>query len=70
MTSEQLRALIERHHMTQSAFGELIGIAPRTARHFVERGITSVPTAILVTLLAQKKITIGDIQLAKRRLGV
>ena len=68
MNSDQLRALIERLDMTQSAFADLIGVGHRTVRHYVDTGVTNMPTMILIKLLAQRKISIADIEKARRAL--
>ena len=65
MTSKQLRAALKKLGMKHDQYASLIGLSPRTLRHYLNpamTGVTNIPAAILTTLLMQQKITVNDIR--------
>jgi DNA-binding transcriptional regulator YiaG len=70
MTSKQLRAALKKLGMKHDQYASLIGLSPRTLRHYLNpamTGVTNVPAAILTTLLVQQKITPDDIERIRTR---
>jgi transcriptional regulator with XRE-family HTH domain len=66
MTSERLRTALTRLKLTQLQLAKLFQLSLRTVQHYAAGGVTNTPTAILIVLLLQKKITIPDIEKARR----
>jgi transcriptional regulator with XRE-family HTH domain len=62
MTSKQLRAALKKLGLKQVELAELFGIAESTVGRYAKDGVTNVPTAILLTLLVQRKITVDDVE--------
>jgi DNA-binding CsgD family transcriptional regulator len=65
MTSKQLRAALKKLGMKHNQYASLIGLSPRTLRHYLNPampGVTNVPAAILTRLLAKGKITVDDVR--------
>lgn len=67
MTPNQFRAALDRLSLSQAAAAALVGADPRTGRRWA-LGERTVPecVAILLRLLIAKKITIGDIEGARK----
>lgn len=67
MTANQFRTAIDRLDLSQVGAARLVGADPRTARHWAS-GDRSVPpcVAILLRLLVAGKITIEDVEAAKK----
>lgn len=67
MTANQFRSAIAKLGLSQVAAARLVGADPRTARRWAldERPVPEC-VAILLRLLAAKKITIEDIESASR----
>lgn len=66
MTSNQFNAALAKLDLTQVAAARLLGVDPRTARHYAA-GTRSVPVtvAMLLRLLLRGRITAADIERAK-----
>jgi len=71
MTPQQLRDLLERLGITQVGFAELLGLDGSTVRRWVMKGGTGQElggtAAILAWLLADGRITVEDIEWARKR---
>lgn len=67
MTPNQFRSALDRLGLSQAGAARLLGADPRTARRWA-LGERAVPTdvAILLRLLLAKKITIEDIEGARK----
>lgn len=67
MTANQFRAAIKRLDLSQVGAARLVGADPRTARRWAlgEREIPEC-VAILLRLLIAGKITVGDVEQARR----
>ena len=62
MTGKQLRKLFKQYQIPQQELADRIGISLRTIAHYADAGVTNVPTATLLTLLAKRRITLDDIR--------
>lgn len=67
MTAKQFRAALDRLGLSQAAAANLVGADPRTGRRWAldERAVPEC-VAILLRLLIDGKITVEDIERAKR----
>lgn len=67
MTANQFRAALDRLELSQAAAAALVGADPRTGRRWA-LGERAVPecVAVLLRLLINGKITVDDIETAKR----
>ena len=67
MTPNQFRTAIDRLDLSQVGAGRLVGADPRTARRWA-LGERPVPdcVAILLRLLVAGKITVADVEQARR----
>lgn len=67
MTANQFRAALDRLKLSQLGAARLVGADPRTARRWA-LGERTVPecVAILLRLLIAAKITVADVDAAKR----
>ena len=63
MTSKQFRAALRKLELQPQDASSLLGIGLRTVYNYLSDGahVTNVPTAIVMTLLVHKKITLNDI---------
>ena len=70
MTANQFRTALSRLELSQLGAARLIGADPRTARRWADRGAgnRAIPecVAILLRLLVAGKITVEDINGARR----
>jgi predicted transcriptional regulator len=70
MRAEQFAKAIEKlGPLTQERLSNLLGISPSTVKHYLKDGVTNTPTAILMTLVLQKKITVDDIRKTRQSHG-
>jgi hypothetical protein len=65
MTANQFRSALDRLKLSQLGAAKLFDVADRTARRWAEFGTTG-PVSILLRLLVAGKITIEDVQNARR----
>lgn len=68
MTANQIRAALDHLGLTQVAAAGLFGVEARSVRRWVS-GDSPVPDAVAVVLrlLIAEKITLADVEAAKRR---
>jgi hypothetical protein len=65
MTANQFRTALDRLKLSQLGAARLFKVGDRTARRWAEDGTTG-PVAILLHLLVAGKITVEDVQNARR----
>lgn len=66
MTPTQVRSILRRLNLTQVGAARIIGVGDATMRRYVSRGVNGT-AALLLRLLDQRKITVEDIEAARKR---
>jgi DNA-binding transcriptional regulator YiaG len=65
MTAQQFRAALKRLQLSQLGAARLLNVGDRTARRWAENGVSG-PAEILIRLLVAGKITVEDVNAARR----
>jgi hypothetical protein len=66
VTANQYRAALDKLELTQVGAAQLFGVGDRTSRRWAEDGVDGT-AAILLRLMVEGKISVADVQRAKRR---
>jgi hypothetical protein len=67
MSKTKYRALLARLELSQQGMANLLGIGRRTSQGYAAGEPIPEPTAILLTLLADGKVTVADVEAARGR---